>query len=107
MRKDRSENANRIFKVIRDFENLFSEELEKCNINKCGHCGGSGLKDKHQLTYCTYCGGVGYVGFERIAGKFVCRACNGSGCKRCKYKGMVDWITHANGSDIMRGEKYL
>jgi len=107
MRIDREVRANKIFKTIRDFETLFPEELRKCDINQCGHCGGTGMKDKHQMTYCTYCGGVGYKGFERLVGEFICRACNGSGCRSCKDKGTVDWITHANGSDTMRGEKYL
>lgn len=101
--------ANRILTVIKDFENLFPDEFMKCDIKRCGHCGGTGLKNKHCLDeFCTLCGGIGYRGFEKIQGDFVCRTCNGSGCGKCNNLGIVDWVAHANGSDIMKkGEKYI
>ena len=98
--------ANKIFKVIRDFEILFPDEFRKCGISRCGHCAGSGFEDKHQMTNCIYCGGMGYKGFEKIRGDFVCRTCNGYGCRRCKNEGIVDWVTHATGNDITEG-KYI
>lgn len=95
------DQSNRIFKTIKDFEKMFPDEFSLCNIKKCGHCSGTGVANKHSLEMCNVCGGIGYKGFERIHGEFVCRACNGSGCQTCQYKGTVDWITHANGKDIM------
>jgi len=103
---ERTHRVNMILKTIRNFERLFPEELRKCDINRCGHCDGTGLKDRQQMTFCDWCGGIGYKGFEKIEGESVCRTCNAYGCKKCKYKGTVDWITHATGSDITR-EKYI
>jgi hypothetical protein len=101
--------SNRIFEVIRDFETLFPEEFVKCDIKRCGHCGATGLANKYQMdNFCTMCGGIGYKGFEKIQGDFICRTCNGGGCNRCKQKGIVDWVTHANGRDMMqKGEKWI
>jgi len=99
--------ANKIFKVIRDFETLFPDEFRKCGINSCGHCGGTGIADRHQLTVCVNCGGMGYKGFEKIEGDFVCRSCNGYACDICNHTGIVDWITHANGSDMIGKRMYL
>lgn len=92
--------SNRLFKIIRDFHDLFPDEFEKCDIKPCGHCKATGVANKASLSMCSVCGGIGYRGFEKIKDQFVCRACNGSGCSTCKDKGVVDWITHANGSDI-------
>jgi len=104
---EQQQRSNKIFKTIRDFETLFPDEFRKCDIKSCGHCGGTGLKNKNPMNFCEYCGGIGYKGFEKIVGEFVCRTCNGSGCQKCENKGLVDWITHANGSDTWKGEKYL
>lgn len=98
--------ANQTFKIIKNFERLFPDEFSKCGIKKCGHCAGSGFEDKHQMTNCNYCGGMGYKGFEKIQGEFICRACNSYGCKKCNHRGLVDWVTHARGSDITK-EKYI
>jgi len=98
--------VNRIFKIVKDFENLFPEEFKKCNIKKCGHCGGTGISNKHSLNYCVYCGGIGYTGFKKINGEFVCRSCNGFGCSLCNQKGLVDWITHLRGGDLSKA-KYI
>jgi len=98
--EDKIIRSNRIFKTIKNFEILFPDEFDKCGINKCGHCRGSGFADIHQMSNCTHCGGMGYKGFERIQGEFVCRTCNGYGCNKCRGAGTVDWIKHANGSDI-------
>ncbi len=96
--------TNILFKIIKHFENMFYEEFQKCGIKRCGNCGGTGFKNKTQMTFCNHCGGVGYQGFEKIAGEFVCRTCNGGGCNKCNKKGTVDWIVHANGNDIMEGK---
>ena len=99
--------VNKIFKVIQEFNSLFPEEFNKCDIKKCGHCNGTGLKDKHHIIFCDFCGGIGYKGFKKIEGEFVCRACHGYGCFRCNYKGTVDWITHANGKDMIGSDKFI
>jgi DnaJ-class molecular chaperone len=104
---ENTNRVNKIFQTIKEFENLFPEELEKCDLKKCGHCGGTGLRDKQQTILCDFCGGIGYKGFIKIEGHFVCRACNGYGCSRCNQKGTVDWITHARGRDTLGKDKYI
>jgi len=64
------------------------------------------LSDKKKMVFCSMCGGIGYRGFKKIEGNFVCRACNGYGCRRCN-QGIVDWITHANGKDMIGDNKHL
>lgn len=79
--------------------------LKKCDIYKCGHCNGTGLENKFDMdAMCSYCGGFGYRGFKKIGDDFVCRNCNGYGCYLCNRRGLVDWITHANGGDILKGK---
>ncbi len=98
--------SNRIFTVIKNFEILFPDEFEKCGIEKCGHCNATGILNKSSMVICNYCGGMGYRGFEKLDGEFVCRTCNGYGCDSCNKIGTVDWVKHANGSDITKG-KYI
>lgn len=99
------QRSNRIFQAIKDFEKLFPEEFEKTNIRKCGHCNGVGFSDSSLQQQCTNCGGMGYVGYKKLMGEFVCRACNGYGCTFCEKKGTVDWISHARGSDMFPDPK--
>jgi len=102
---DKQTRANRIFKIIKDFENLFPDEFRKCGINKCGHCEGTGIGNKHSMSLCTYCGGMGYRGFEKIGDEFICRGCNAYGCPKCNQTGIVDWCSHARGNDLAGYEK--
>jgi len=106
-RFDLQQRSNKIFKTIKDFETLFPDEFRKCGITKCGHCNGSGITDKHQLGNCIHCGRMGYKGFEKIGDDFICRSCNGYACERCDYTGIVDWVTHATGSDTIGERKYI
>ena len=101
------QKSNKIFNIIRNFEMMFYDEFQQCDIKRCGHCNGTGYKDKHQLDFCDICGGIGYRGFKKIEGEFVCRTCNGAGCIKCNNRGIVDWIAHANGRDTYKGEKHL
>ena len=98
------QRTNKIFNVIKSFENLFREEFEKCDIKKCGHCKGTGLRSPHDVSgdHCSICGGMGYKGFKKLAGQHVCRTCNGGGCHLCNFKGTVDWTTYATGRDIIK-----
>ena len=98
--------SNKIFKTIQSFESLFPDEFETCGIYKCGHCNATGIKNKSSLENCTDCGGMGYVGFKKLYGHHVCRTCNGYGCRLCKHSGTVDWITHANSSDVMNDKPF-
>lgn len=98
-------NNNFIFKTIKNFENLFFDEFQKCDIKRCDYCNGTGLKDKHSLKYCSICGGMGYTGFKKLWGHYVCRSCNGAGCAICKNKGTVDWAVHATGRDHPQNNK--
>lgn len=102
---DRQTRSNRIFSIIKNFHEMFFDEFSKCGIKSCGHCGGTGLENKHSLNLCYNCGGVGYVGFEKINGEFICRSCNSYGCSICEGTGIVDWITHANGRDKPKYKK--
>lgn len=95
------QRANKIFKTIKDFESLFPEEFEKTSIRQCGHCNGTGFSDKSLQNQCSNCGGMGYVGFKKIYGAHVCRACNAYGCTYCNNEGVVDWVTHATGADVI------
>ena len=102
----RDQRIHGIIKAIKKFESLFPEEFRKCDINRCGHCDGTGLEDKHQMIWCGWCWGVGYKGFKKIEGESICRTCNSYGCMKCEFKGTVDWIAYAIGSDISKG-KYI
>ena len=106
-RYDMQTRSNKIFKTIKDFEIMFPDEFKQTGIHKCDHCSGSGFEDKHQMINCSYCGGMGYKGFEQISGHFICRSCNAYGCDNCNCTGIVDWVTHANGSDLMSKGKYI
>ena len=97
------QRSNGIFKAIQSFERLFPDEFETCGIYKCGHCNATGISNKHSLGHCSNCGGMGYVGFKKLYGEHICRSCNGYGCGRCNDSGTVDWISHANGSDMTKG----
>lgn len=94
---------NVMFKTIRKFETFFLEEFKKCDIKRCGHCGGTGLKNNYDMdNYCNYCGGVGYKGFKKLNNKFICRNCNGGGCSCCDKEGVVDWVDHLTSKDILK-----
>jgi len=93
--------SNKIFQTIKNFETLFYDEFQKTGIVRCGHCRSTGFQHNNINELCIECGGMGYTGFKKLAGEFVCRTCNGYGCMLCNNKGTVDWITHANNSDIM------
>ena len=105
MNWEKEEYSSLIFKVIKNFEDLFFEEFQKCDIKRCGHCNGTGLRDKYSLQFCNYCGGIGYKGFKKLKGHHVCRSCNGIGCEMCKNKGTVDWTIHATGRDFPQNKK--
>lgn len=100
MMVENNDRLNKLFTIINNFERMFPEEFEKCGIKHCGHCGSTGIANRHSLEFCVYCGGIGYRGFEKIKDQFICRRCNGGGCSFCYGKGVVDWVTHANGNDI-------
>jgi len=97
---DKQTRSNKIFKIIKDFEQLFPDEFNKCGIKRCGHCNATGIGDKASMSLCTNCGGMAYVGFEKIGDDFICRGCNGYGCPKCNQVGLVDWCTHARGNDL-------
>jgi len=95
--------TNKFINIIKSFEYYFKEEFDKCDIKKCGHCGGTGLKYKGCVdSYCEICGGMGYRGFKKLEGHFVCRNCNGGGCNLCNWNGVVDWIEHVTCKDISK-----
>jgi len=98
-------NTNNLHIIIKKFQTMFQEEFEKTGISSCGHCNGTGLGSKHHIIFCTNCGGVGYKGFEKLKGQFVCRSCNGSGCRKCGMMGFVDWIDHARGNDLYKKDE--
>ena len=81
-------------------------EFVKTEIKSCGHCNGTGLFNKSDMNdFCDECHGVGFTGFDHLGNDFVCRSCNGIGCKKCEEKGIVDWIAHAMGSDLGEGKE--
>lgn len=100
--KGQIERANRIFKILKEFSDMFPDEFEKCDIKKCGHCNNTGLQNKQTSLICDNCGGMGFVGFKKLYGKYVCRSCNAYGCDKCEYKGIVDWVDHVRGNDLWK-----
>lgn len=98
--------SNKIFQTLRNFHIMCPEEFEKTGIHSCGHCSGRGIPKQGDMRFCLNCGGIGYKGFKKLDGQFVCRSCNGSGCTKCDQNGVVDWIIHARGGDLYNmGEK--
>jgi DnaJ-class molecular chaperone len=73
------------------------------NIERCGHCNGTGLQSNNLELPCERCVGVGYVGFKELDEGTVCPDCNSTGkklgyqndvtdCKTCGGSGLLDWI---------------
>jgi len=97
-------NADRLHTTIKEFKAKFPDEFEKTGIKVCGNCKGTGLTNRFNMNdFCDYCYAVGFTGFDKIGEDYICRTCNGIGCKLCGDRGTIDWISHAMGSDI--GEK--
>jgi hypothetical protein len=91
--------------IIRRFAEAFPKNFELTGIKPCKRCSGEGINVERngRITfwqpgnYCQDCGGIGFIGIEEVYGMYVCKQCNGSGCKYCNNKGIVDWITNAMG----------
>jgi len=97
-------NANRLHITIKNFQIKFPNEFEKTGIKVCKYCNGSGLTNRYNMDdFCDTCYAVGFVGFDKIGEDYICRTCNGIGCGLCNDHGIIDWISHAMGSDL--GEK--
>jgi DnaJ-class molecular chaperone len=84
--------------------------LKTIGIEKCEKCSGTGLSKIFGVegdigwipgNYCEKCSGLGFVGvldeWQVDLIHYVCRKCGGSGCSKCKYKGVVDWVAHTMG----------
>lgn len=88
-----------------------SSYFEETSISKCTKCEGIGLTHCGKMkdgsthwdaaSFCEECNGIGYKG---IAGtmsidllNFVCKRCDGIGCKKCNNSGIVDWVTNIMG----------
>lgn len=96
---------DKIHTILTNFKFYFPDDFEKTSIKLCDKCEGSGLpcKPGKDITYwqpgtiCEKCGGFGYKFTEMLNGQYVCRKCNGVGCKHCNSSGFTDWIAHAMG----------
>ena len=107
--------SNCIYKFLK---NKSEDYFEENDIIKCNQCNNTGLEhsklfDKDSKTvitswdtmnYCSKCKGVGYIlnnSYEDESQidsiNFVCKNCNGSGCRECDNTGIVDWVAHMVG----------
>lgn len=101
-------NKDSLYTIIKNFRNAFPDAFEKCNLKICSVCEGSGIvvesNESSEITlwqpghYCPKCKGFGVMGINRIYDEYLCKECKGEGCKKCKNRGTVDWI-----SNIMKG----
>ena len=80
-------------------------------VLKCEKCNGTGLEgwQKNNEDYkwnntdefCDKCHGIGFINIDKKWLKsdelFICNRCNGFGCSKCEYTGIVSWIVHARG----------
>jgi DnaJ-class molecular chaperone len=101
---------NKIYGIIKNFEEFFPDELKKTNLHKCTTCDGSGLNvyinkdtgitfwDHGQEQVCLGCGGFGYS-VKELNGEYLCQKCKGLGCSKCKNTGKIDWITRIMGNE--------
>ena len=96
------ENANKIHTTIRFFKEMFPDEFEKTDIICCEKCNSVGYNsyDFRSSNICGNCKGIGFLGFEKIKGKYTCTICNGSGCNICHYEGWLDWVAAAMRPDL-------
>ena len=104
---DHGAAVTHIHGIIKAFADACPSNFEKSGIIVCEKCDSSGIPVKYQKseitywsagTYCTGCGGVGYKNIDNLYGSYyVCKTCQGAGCKRCENKGIADWISHIMG----------
>jgi hypothetical protein len=99
---------NKIYSLIKGFEEFFPDELKKTSIHKCKQCDASGLNvlinkdsgvtfwDPGQDQVCSSCGGFGYS-VKELKGDFLCKKCKGLGCGSCGGTGVLDWVSRVMG----------
>jgi len=101
-----SVNRNAIHSIIKKFRDAFPNNFDKCGLEICPKCEGTGLPIKPNKngnditfwdldTYCENCKGYGVTNIDRIYDEYLCKKCKGSGCDNCNQKGSIDWIAHA------------
>jgi len=100
-----------LFNAIDNFMIIKPDEFDKYGINKCEECNGTGLEGWKKINedyewfngkdFCNKCQGVGFVNFSKewltSDELYICNKCNGFGCSKCEYVGIVDWLAHARG----------
>jgi len=101
---------NKIYGIIKNFEEFFPDELKKTKIHKCKACNGSGLNvyinndtgvtlwDPREDQVCSKCGGFGYS-VKELQGEYLCQKCQGTGCVKCNKTGKIDWVTRLMGGN--------
>jgi len=103
-----SVNINHLHSIIKNFRDAFPDNFEKSGLVICEKCGGSGIPVKpnqESITFwqyndfCSECGGFGVKGIKRIYDEYLC-VCGGRGCKICKDRGTVDWITRVTQGEL-------
>jgi len=112
LNQNQLKRATGFYNVIKNFMNMKPEEYIKSGITSCDKCHGTGLggvwesdvgeRGWDTYNYCDKCYGIGFIDFinkfSALSDEiFICNKCQGVGCNKCKYLGMVDWITHARG----------
>ena len=98
-----SYNRDHLHAIIKRFKEAFPVNFNKCGLEECSRCGGSGVPVNPERpneitywvpgTYCVDCNGFGVIGITRIFDEYLCKSCRGEGCEKCKHRGTVDWIS--------------
>lgn len=100
-----------LYNAINNFMIIKPDEYNRYGINKCEECNGTGLEGWKKINkiykwnnsedFCDKCQGVGFINFSKNWLKsyelFICDKCNGFGCSKCEYIGLVNWLSHARG----------
>ena len=96
-------NTNGLHSTLKQMEVITPDDFKSTGIIRCGHCNGTGVKDRNINDACRHCNGVGYRGFKTLNEETVCPDCNASGyklmygsnvvdCTTCEGSGRLDWI---------------
>jgi len=100
--------ANRFHVILKSKDAEYFKENKITPCEKCNNTGLGGYFENYDGTkgwdttsYCDECNGIGFKGvsngFQVDLTNYICRLCDGIGCKECNYTGVVDWITHMMG----------
>jgi DnaJ-class molecular chaperone len=96
-------NTNDLHSTLKQMEAIAPDDFKSAGITHCGHCDGTGLKNRSINDACRNCNGVGYKDFKNLKEGTICPDCNATGyklmyennvidCPTCEGSGYLDWI---------------